>query len=99
MVKAGYSPSVRLFEAAGCGTTIVSDRWAGIEAFFTPGEEILLAASPDDIGQYVVGLSDEQVRRIGRRAQERVLEEHSSERRAMEFERYAGNGLPRPQSA
>jgi spore maturation protein CgeB len=99
MVKAGYSPSVRLFEAAGCGTTIVSDRWAGIEAFFTPGEEILLPASGDDVVQYVTGLSDEEVRRIGRRAQERVLTEHSSERRAMQFEGYVGSRVRGHQSA
>src|SRR5207249_3465325 len=45
MVEAGYSPSVRLFEAAGCGATIISDSWPGLETFFVPQEEILLPRS------------------------------------------------------
>jgi spore maturation protein CgeB len=86
MVQAGYSPSVRLFEAAGCGATIVSDRWKGIETFFAPGEEILIANSSSDVIGYVSNLSEEEVRRIGRNAHERVVAEHSSTRRALQFE-------------
>ncbi|HZR57548.1 MAG TPA: glycosyltransferase [Terriglobales bacterium] len=86
MVEAGYSPSVRLFEAAGCGATIVSDEWKGIDTFFTPGEEILLANSSADVIQYADELGDERIRKIGRSAQERVLAEHSSIRRAIQFE-------------
>lgn len=88
MVAAGYSPSVRLFEAAGCGAAIVSDRWPGLETFFTPGEEILLPESAAEVVEYLEELDSEQVRRIGRNAQQRVLAEHSSERRAHEFEQY-----------
>jgi spore maturation protein CgeB len=86
MVQAGYSPSVRLFEAAGCGATIVSDQWTGIETFFTPGEEILLANSSNDVVRYIDELDEAEVRRIGRNAQDRVLAEHSSARRAIQFE-------------
>ena len=43
MVRAGWSPSVRLFEAAACGTPIISDRWDGLDAIFAPGRDILLA--------------------------------------------------------
>ncbi|HEV2715654.1 MAG TPA: glycosyltransferase [Terriglobales bacterium] len=90
MVSAGYSPSVRLFEAAGRGATIVSDRWPGLETFFTPGEEILLPDSGQDVVGYLTGMYETEMKAIGWRAQERVLLEHTSERRAIEFEEYVG---------
>src|SRR5690606_37976070 len=49
MIAAGWSPSVRLFEAAACATPIVSDRWAGIETLLEPGREIVLADGPTDV--------------------------------------------------
>jgi spore maturation protein CgeB len=88
MVSAGYSPSVRLFEAAGCGAAIISDVWPGLESFFVPAKEILLAASAEEVVSYMTGLEPSEIRFIGRNAQERVIAEHSSERRAKEFERY-----------
>jgi spore maturation protein CgeB len=86
MVRAGYSPSVRLFEAAACGTTIVSDTWPGLETFLKPGKEILLPRSTADVVSYIRDMDEDEIRRIGRSAQERVLAEHSSERRAIQFE-------------
>jgi spore maturation protein CgeB len=86
----GYSPSVRLFEAAGCGAAIISDSWAGLESFFVPGEEILLAGSSEEVIRYLREISEHEARVIGRRAQERVLAEHSAERRAIQFEDYVG---------
>ena len=86
MVLAGYSPSVRLFEAAACGAAIASDNWPGLETFFSPGEEILLPASGDDVIRCLTDYDESELRRIGSRARERVLAEHSSERRAREFE-------------
>jgi spore maturation protein CgeB len=94
MVRAGYSPSVRLFEAAGCGATIISDRWPGLEGFLLPGEEILLPDSSDDVVRYIREMDDSEIRRIGRRAQERVLTQHSSTRRAIEFEEYVLSSAP-----
>jgi spore maturation protein CgeB len=90
MVEAGYSPSVRLFEAAGCGAAMISDGWPGIETFFVPGEEILMAESSSQVLSYLTNLSPEGARAIGRRAQERVLAEHSAERRAVQFEEFVG---------
>ena len=58
MALAGFSPSVRLFEAAACGSPIISDRWAGIETLFAPGREILLAESPDDVLQALLEMSE-----------------------------------------
>jgi spore maturation protein CgeB len=85
MVMAGYSPSVRLFEAAACGAAIVSDNWPGLDSFFIPGTEILLPVDADDVLRYL-SLSDSELRRIGDAAQERVLAEHTSEVRALQFE-------------
>jgi spore maturation protein CgeB len=86
MVRAGYSPSVRLFEAAACAATIVSDNWPGLETFFTPGEEILLPVSSDDVMRVLREAGQEELRKIGLRAQQRVLAEHTSAKRAEEFE-------------
>ena len=91
MVQAGYSPSVRLFEAAACGAAIASDDWPGLDTFFTPGQEILLPVSGDDVARYLSGYTEAQLLRIGRSAQRRVLEEHTSERRAEEFETAVAN--------
>ena len=87
MVMAGYSPSVRLFEAAACSATIVSDMWPGLETFFVPGKEILMPTCADDVVRYINGHDDSELRRMGRAARERVLTEHTSEVRATEFER------------
>jgi len=99
MVEAGYSPSVRLFEAAGCGATIISDTWPGIETLFVPGQEVLLAESSSEVLSYLTDLSPEETRAIGRRAQERVLAEHSAERRAVQFEEFVGAKVPARQFA
>jgi spore maturation protein CgeB len=86
MVDTGYSPSVRLFEASACGAAILSDAWMGLDAFFTPGEEILLPADAMQTVNILNELSEEERVRIGARARERVLAEHTSEHRAAEFE-------------
>jgi spore maturation protein CgeB len=86
MVLAGYSPSVRLFEAAACGATIASDNWPGLDTFFAPGEEILLPTCAADVVHYLRDLSNDELRAIGRRAAERVLAEHTSAHRARELE-------------
>jgi spore maturation protein CgeB len=86
MRNAGWSPSVRLFEAAACGVPVISDRWRGIEEIFVPGEEILLADSADDVLLFMERLSDEEARGIGARARKRVLREHTAERRVEQLE-------------
>jgi spore maturation protein CgeB len=94
MVEAGYSPSVRLFEAAGCGSAIISDRWPGLETFFNPNEEILLARSSADVISFLNNVSENEARQIGLRAQERVLAEHTAQRRAIQFEEIVGAKAP-----
>jgi spore maturation protein CgeB len=87
MSMAGYSPSVRLFEAAACASAIISDSWPGLDTFFVPGEEILLPTGSADVVRYLTELAENEVRCIGDRAQARVLAEHTSAHRALEFER------------
>jgi spore maturation protein CgeB len=87
MVIAGYSPSVRLFEAAACGAAIVSDNWPGLDTFFEPGREILLPTGPGEIVHYLRELDESELRSIGQAAQGRVLAAHTSQQRAKEFER------------
>jgi spore maturation protein CgeB len=90
MVMAGYSPSVRLFEAAACGATILSDNWPGLNTFFEPGTEILVPLDAADVVRYVA-LEDSELRSIGEAAQQRVLREHTSEVRAGQFEQAVAN--------
>jgi spore maturation protein CgeB len=85
MAEMGYCPSGRLFEAAACGCPLLSDTWEGLEQFFEPGREILIARSTDD-AVAALELSDAELGRISRSARERVLAEHSAERRAIDLE-------------
>lgn len=85
MAKLGYCPSGRLFEAAACGTPILSDWFEGLDTFFTPGEELLVARDAEDTVR-ALEMPREELERIARRARERVLEEHTAERRVMELE-------------
>jgi spore maturation protein CgeB len=84
MAAMGWCPSGRLFEAAACGVPIVSDNWDGLDRFFTPGEEILLAETADDVAA-ALAMDDGELRRIAERARARVLAEHSSAARAAEL--------------
>ncbi|WP_035690625.1 CgeB family protein [Azospirillum halopraeferens] len=88
MVAAGWSPSVRLFEAAACGTPIISDRWSGLEELFVPGEEILIADDGDQVMRWLRDTEPRRARAIGRAARRRVLAAHTGERRAAELEAY-----------
>jgi spore maturation protein CgeB len=88
MMRAGFSPSVRLFEAAGCGVPIITDRWPGLETFFDPGREILVADSAEDVVAHLTTIDDEQRHQIARRARQRVLAEHTAAHRAAQLEGY-----------
>lgn len=88
MVRAGWSPSVRLFEAAACGTPVVSDAWPGIDAFFEPGREILLVRGTEEALRILRGMPEEERRALGARARRRVLAQHTAGHRARELERF-----------
>jgi len=89
MVRAGYSPSVRLFEAAACGVPIISDWWDGLDTLFQPGSEILISRGPEETLRCLREISEPERLRIGRRARERVLAEHTAAHRATSLEGYA----------
>src|SRR5215217_307273 len=90
MVRAGYSPSVRLFEAASCGTPIISDDWPGLKMFFRPGDEIFVARNARDVLNILQEVPEDLAREIGSRGRERVLREHTSSHRAAELEQFIG---------
>lgn len=85
MVASGWSPSVRLFEAAACGTPIISDDWEGLSAFFPPGEAILVAHTSEQVIATLTGLEDERRRALGARARRLVLQGHTGRARAREL--------------
>lgn len=89
MAQAGWCPSGRLFEAAACGTAVLSDSWPGLANFYTPGQEILIARDATD-AMAAIQRDDAELRRIAARARQRTLEEHSGDRRARELEAALG---------
>ena len=98
MIAAGWSPSVRLFEAAACGTPIISDRWEGIDDLFAPGEAILLADTAEDVAEALAQDADA----MGAAARAVVLAGHTARHRAAELETYLrapGRTAAQPQAA
>ena len=97
MIAAGYSPSVRLFEAAACGTPIIRDHWEGLDTFFEIGTEILVARSALDCLRFLDEISEEERRRIGERARHKILNHHTSHHRALALEQFVSQ-QPVPRS-
>ena len=95
MARMGYCPSGRLFEAAACGVAIVSDEWAGLETFFQPGVEIIVARNTDDVIA-AMQLSEAELKSIAKAGRQRVLESHTAAHRAEELENVfsAARGMP-----
>ena len=93
MVNAGYSPSVRLFEAAACGVPIISDYWQGLDTVFDLGKQVLVSTSPDDTLRYLRDISEAERRAIGAAACTRVLAEHTLTHRAAQIENYYQEAL------
>jgi len=80
----GYVPSARVFEAAGAGACLISDAWKGIELFFEPGREVLVARDENDVVEHLQHLTPAAARLIGQRARARILSQHTYVRRAAE---------------
>lgn len=89
MATAGWSPSVRLFEAAACGVPIITDPWDGLDELFQPGSEILIARTAEDVLRFLRDLGESERRAIGARARARVHAAHTAAHRAAELLRYA----------
>jgi len=92
MARMGYCPSGRLFEAAACGVAIVSDEWAGLDAFFQPNVEILVARDTTDVIE-AMRLSRAEIARIARAGRQRVLDSHTAAHRAAELEAILDSAL------
>jgi spore maturation protein CgeB len=86
MRAAGWSPSVRLFEAAACGVPVISDRWPGLDSIFQVGEEILVADSAAEAVVFLERVEEDERREIAARARHRVLAEHTAECRCDQLE-------------
>lgn len=85
MARMGYCPSNRLFEAAACGVPTISDAWEGLDQFFAPGSEVIVAGSAEDVVGALT-IDEAEHARIAKRARERVLSEHTSAHRAIQIE-------------
>jgi spore maturation protein CgeB len=85
MADMGWCPSGRLFEAAACGAPILSDWWEGLDGFYDPWSEIVVARQTDDV-LAALEMTDDELARMAQAARERTLEEHTAERRALELE-------------
>jgi spore maturation protein CgeB len=85
MADMGYCPSGRLFEAAACGSPLLSDEWEGLDQFYKPGTEIMLVRETEDVIT-ALRVPQDEVERIARAARERTLDEHTADRRAAELE-------------
>jgi len=86
MAEVGFSPATRVFEAAAAGACLISDDWPGLDAFFEIGTEILTVQNASELAQLVDSLVASEAQRIGRRARERLLSDHTYEQRARELE-------------
>ena len=85
MIAAGWSPSVRLFEAGACGTPVISDRWRGLDGLFPDGEAIVIADTSEDVVTALTRISGSRRREIAAAARRRVLAGHTGRARAGEL--------------
>lgn len=93
MIAAGWSPSVRLFEAAACATPVISDVWDGLAELFTPGEEIVLAQSADGVLAVLNDPDPSRAKARGEAARRRVLAQHTAAHRAGELETHLARAM------
>jgi spore maturation protein CgeB len=89
MIRAGYSPSVRLFEAAACAVPIISDYWEGLESIFDLGTEIFVSRSGTETLDYLMAMDESERVTAGERARNRILAAHTASHRAQELISYA----------
>ncbi len=86
MARNGFSPATRVFEAAGAGACMITDRWEGVEQFFEPEKEIYVAGSGDEVAAVMESLTPLKAAAVGARALARVRAEHTYAHRARQFE-------------
>jgi spore maturation protein CgeB len=96
VARAGYAPSARLFEAAACGTPIITDYFHGLETFFAPGREIFISRSSEETIALLRDIDDDRRHAMARRARERVLCSHTAMHRGAQLTSYIYELLGRP---
>jgi spore maturation protein CgeB len=99
MATYGFSPPTRVFEAAGAGACLITDRWVGIERFLEPEREILVADDGEQVAWHLAGLGANRARAIGAAARARILAEHTYAHRAAQVEAILEGRLPRETAA
>jgi spore maturation protein CgeB len=92
MARFGFSPPTRVFEAAGAGACLITDRWAGIEVFLEPNKEVLVADDGEDVAALLAWLTPERARKVADAGRRRILAHHTYTRRAREVDALI-NGL------
>jgi spore maturation protein CgeB len=93
MAGVGFSPPTRVFEAAGAGACLITDQWTGIETFFKPGREILVATGAEQVVSYLRSISAAEATHIGANMRERALQDHTYQLRARQFNEIVASGL------
>lgn len=86
MARYGFSPPTRVFEAAGAGACLITDRWPGIELFLEPGREVLVAATGEEVADHIRALTEARAREIAEAARNRILAQHTYAHRAREVD-------------
>ncbi|PSR56975.1 hypothetical protein AHMF7605_27530 [Adhaeribacter arboris] len=95
MARYGFSPATRVFEAAGAAACIITDYWEGIDFFFEPDTEILVAKNGDEVGKIMAGLTEEKATAIGKAAYNKVLAAHTYNHRADQLEKLLHSKIAR----
>ncbi|HWE00833.1 MAG TPA: glycosyltransferase [Tepidisphaeraceae bacterium] len=90
MARYGFSPATRVFEAAGAGACTITDSFEGVEMFFEPGAEILVARNGEEVAECLKSLTSKKAHAIGDAALCRALAEHTYEQRAEKVEEALG---------
>jgi spore maturation protein CgeB len=93
MAGIGFSPPTRVFEAAGAAACMITDRWTGIERFFTPDKEILVAGSAEEVVAFLRNISAAEAREIGTSMLQRALRDHTYALRAQQFDAIVAEAL------
>jgi spore maturation protein CgeB len=82
MADVGFSPPTRVFEAAGAGSCLITDHWKGVETFFVPGEEILVAKNAEEVVAQLRAIDAKHSKEIGTAMRARALRDHTYEMRS-----------------
>jgi spore maturation protein CgeB len=86
MARYGFSPPTRVFEAAGAGACLITDKWTGIELFLEPGREVLVASDGAEVAELLNALTPARAREIAEAARRRILAAHTYAHRAREVD-------------